>query len=496
MASKGLRTKLTPLTKHESPQSFEHFRETMLLNLLEDNRFKEYVHLTWKLESEERNCGFQPDSTKTAEQRKLELKLMLGTVASFIPVVSRTFIINQCTSLHQIWARLRVYYGFRKNGSRVLGLLEYSLGHSQSYEDLWEEMYSHLEECLLDPEDNLIHINAPVNRKEKLTPTVLNILVAQWLNAINPLLLQKVRERFSKELSSSTLFTIREQISESLPSLLEPPTATVALAKTTSQHSRRNNTPFKPKISSKCCCLCKTAGRPDGHFLSQCSFLPQPDRRFMARARLVHIEDEQEEDDSDDQVYPNHAASPQPPSVQRATVEASPILLATNKSANVSIVLDSGAHANIMDIRELQRLQLPLKSTRIRQAIQADGSSPMNVLGEFNCDLQCGHHTLKCEGIVVNNLGCPLIGGVPFHSQNNIAVDMTQRVISLDNCCVIPYDSSQSPRTPVAMIIRVPSNTCLLPGESIAFDLPPCFSGEEIIGIEPRLQYPTKDDCS
>jgi hypothetical protein len=60
MALKGLRTKLTPLTKHEPPQSFGHFRETMLLNLLEDTRFKEYVHLTWKLESQETNCGFSP----------------------------------------------------------------------------------------------------------------------------------------------------------------------------------------------------------------------------------------------------------------------------------------------------------------------------------------------------------------------------------------------------------------------------------------------------
>ena len=44
------------------------------------------------------------------------------------------------------------------------------------------------------------------------------------------------------------------------------------------------------------CPLCKQAGRASyKHFLSKCSFLPDADRKFMARARLIgslDLEDE------------------------------------------------------------------------------------------------------------------------------------------------------------------------------------------------------------
>ena len=53
-----------------------------------------------------------------------------------------------------------------------------------------------------------------------------------------------------------------------------------------------NRTPYKtktrPNRPTKFCPLCKQAGNPDNaHFLSECSFLPEQDRKYIAKARQI-----------------------------------------------------------------------------------------------------------------------------------------------------------------------------------------------------------------
>ena len=63
--------------------------------------------------------------------------------------------------------------------------------------------------------------------------------------------------------------------------------------------SRRQPSPFsapRRSTSTKACPLCKQAGRSNvQHFLSECPYLPEQDRRYMAKIRQVT--DVHEEDD-------------------------------------------------------------------------------------------------------------------------------------------------------------------------------------------------------
>ena len=117
-----------------------------------------------------------------------------------------------------------------------------------------------------------------------------------------------VKQRYGTELRSRTLASIKPEISQALSSLLEEiralDDATILRAAVGDDFRRprpgvrsdvkaRSRQPRQDKV----CHLCKQAGRSNtNHFLSQCSFLPDNDRRFMVKARqIVGILDDEED---------------------------------------------------------------------------------------------------------------------------------------------------------------------------------------------------------
>ena len=140
------------------------------------------------------------------------LNIILGSVASYAPVISHKFVKQQSTSLNSIWDRLRAHYGFRKTGGRITELLEFRMEPDESREALWERLYTFLEDSLLTRNDGVRHEGAKTERDEVLTPTLLNILVTCWLHTINTSLPAKVRQHFSTQLRGNTVFFKRGDI--------------------------------------------------------------------------------------------------------------------------------------------------------------------------------------------------------------------------------------------------------------------------------------------
>ena len=126
-ADGGFAPKVKILTQHETPASLETWKETLLFNLTIDGRFDMFLddEVTWKSESVA-NRGLTADASgenrKTAEQKVVILNRLLGTIASYAPIISRQYITKEAQSLSQIWGRLRIFYGFCKSGGLILDL--------------------------------------------------------------------------------------------------------------------------------------------------------------------------------------------------------------------------------------------------------------------------------------------------------------------------------------------------------------------------------------
>ena len=304
------------LTENETETTFTTWHQSIMFHIVVDSKFSRFTDTVdlgkWKSSSVP-NRGYVDDQSDgdnavaadirmTASQKAAILRVLLGSIATFAPVISSKFITETATSLDDVFERLRGHYGIRVTGSRVLELAQLSLKSNESYEALWERLSAFIEDNLLKKSSGIKHLGIKMENDEILSPTLQNVTVVLWLRAIKSDLPLMIKQRFATQLRDNTLYSLRDDISESLPSVLaemQDREFTVSLARGF-QQKRNNNKPsnlkpsrFQSQFSSrssnrqqKMCCLCQAAGRPgaDTHFLSDCRHLPPGDKLYISKS--------------------------------------------------------------------------------------------------------------------------------------------------------------------------------------------------------------------
>ena len=104
------------LTKTETVNTFENWRQNLVYTLSLDPNFAQFIASDAKWEKRcaaHPNRGFTDDidlaSGRTAIQQTYMLDLMLGQIANFCPVISRNTIAKNATSLSGIWQTIRLH---------------------------------------------------------------------------------------------------------------------------------------------------------------------------------------------------------------------------------------------------------------------------------------------------------------------------------------------------------------------------------------------------
>ena len=118
------------LTKQETITSFEAWRQNLQYTLSLDPNFAGFLvdDVTWlKKTNAQPLRGFQNDgedvaeaNRRTAAQKCTHLELMLGQIANYCPVISRSTIVKNSTSIKSIWQSIRSHYGFQSTGGHFL----------------------------------------------------------------------------------------------------------------------------------------------------------------------------------------------------------------------------------------------------------------------------------------------------------------------------------------------------------------------------------------
>ena len=511
----GFAPKCRTLSTNETPGSFENWKDTLIFNLTIDNNFEFLLDDEMKWASAKTvNRGFVNDGDevevaterKTAKQKAAALKMMLGTIAGFAPVISRKFITEEALSLNDIWTRLRIFYGFRKSGGLILDLTSFQLEEDESHESLWERLHAFAMDNLLQPSDGLLHLGENVDEIEEMSPTLSNSLVTLWLHAIHKSLPALVKQRYSTELRSKTLISVRVDISESLNSLLaelQGETAASIARASTYNASRRsqnrqpfyqNKQPFYQQKSGRFCAICDANKRPSDHFLSECPDLPEADRRFMkARTRTVGVEEEKYYDeDRTEQGSPVRKVTidkkdKNKTKVGKVTVKSSPFLNAMYKGQPAKITIDSGAQSNVMKLSYANKIGAKIyKTTSV--ATQADGVTDMNIAGEVHLTFDVDNLKLYFDGLVTEDLSDDILAGVPFMEANDCYARPSKSLVFLGDrafkCEVINKSSK-------AEVVRVHSLAVVLPGEKINLAVPNNLADSRFIAIDPRTDAPS-----
>ena len=198
------------LAKNETITTFEAWTQTLQYFLSLDANFAPFLADNFtclKKSATAPNRGLEPDGDdvpttrrRTAFQKNLHLELMLGQIANFCPVISRSSIVKNSTSISSVWQAIRAHYGFHCTCARFLDSSNIKLEVDERPQDLFQHLMSFTEE---------------------LTITLENMVVLTWLKLLHSDLPALVKQRYGTELRSKTLASLKPEISQALDSLLE-----------------------------------------------------------------------------------------------------------------------------------------------------------------------------------------------------------------------------------------------------------------------------------
>ena len=177
--------------------------------------------------------------------------------------------------------------------------------------------------------------------------------------------------------------------------------------------------------------------------------------------------------------------------ISKVDIEKSPVLSVTCGDQTVHLVIDTGAEANLMNHRKAKSLKvLSLKESK-QKLVQADGDTPLEVLGEIHAIFEKGDHELNFNGLLVKDLASDVIAGAPFLAKNDIFVrkkkNTSQWNVHIGDKSVflstppsiLDFSKFKSSLLSTARPIKV------LRGEVLEFDAPSTVSDNEEIYIEP-----------
>ena len=463
------------LTTSETLNSFKNWKENLCYTLSLDPAFKPFLseNVTWKKSTDPAPCRGFTDTAATGttaavtkEAKCSTLNLMLGQIANYATVISRNQIIKNSTSLTDIWEKIRQHYGFHSTGSRFLDLSGIKLQAGQRAEDLYQSLVSFFDDNLLTTDSKIVHHTSAVSSDEEVTPTLENTIVFLWLERIHVSLPSLVKQRYGAELRNKTLATIKPEISQALDSLLEELSAgeDSRICRTQSHDNRRRQQPSNSSRSNKYCCLCRTANRPghDTHFLSQCRFLPEADRKRMAASssRIRNVEVVQSDDFEEDNDYENYEGDEvevpdnrtittnnnnlfiDTPIHRRVTTRKSPRMRCFFAHIPLTLCIDTGAESNLIQEKTVILMGLKICPTT-QGANQADMKTPLSVIGEISeVKINKGSHVFILDALVVRDeIGDDIVAGEPFLYRNDIAVRPARREIIIKGSQVISYAS-------------------------------------------------------
>ncbi len=512
------------LTKTETVNSFENWKQNLQYTLALDTNFATFLATgtTWLKKSRTApNRGFVNDphdaeNGRTAAQKVNMLELMLGQVANFCPVISRNSIIKNSTSMDSIWQLIRSHFGFQSTGGHFLDFSDIKLEADERPEDLFQRLMAFIENNLLAHGGGISHHGDDPVEDEELSPTLENMVVLTWLRLLHKDLPQLVRQRYGTELRSRTLASVKAEISQALDSLLDEVhnTSEARVMRSAPQgkahnkyhDNRPSRGPRKPSHPHKSCPLCRQAARPDNHFLSKCIYLPEEDRKFLTKVRQIASygdENDNECDSSEESTgFSNHEEIPTLSSNRRVEVKKSPYMNACYNHHAQRITLDTGAEANLIKACVAQFVKAVVTKTT-QCALQADGVSPMNVVGETRMIFTRDERSFVFDALVVKNLDVDILGGVPFLEFNDITVRPARQLVRLADGTIYRYGTAISEeelhttKRVHAHILRAPATpTTVWPGEFLEVDIPIGMHTDEPIAVEPRYDSPVSISSS
>ena len=411
--------------------------------------------------------------------------------------------------MNSIWQAIRLHFGFQTSGAHFLDFADLKLEPDENNEDLFQRLMAFVDENLMTIGGGISHHDEFPTADEDLSPSLQNMIVLHWLKLIHQDLPRLVKQRYGSELRSRTLASLKPEISQAISSLLDE---IHSISETKIMRQATYNQPRRPtrsgparyhpqsyprnqrtQLATKQCPLCKQASRTVyDHYLSTCKYLPAHDRLYIFSTRNVTGLDNNDSPEDEQQLLNNSDDQAQGVSMTcRVNTKQSPFFKAFYLHNPLRLTLDSGAETNM--IRETVAKSIGAKICKSSQlARQADGLTPLKVIGETHLVLSRGGTNLHIDALVVEDLDVEVLAGTPFLVSNDISIRPAKSQITIGETVIHYCDDNtnrsqcHTVRRAQAYVLRAPaSSTTVWPGDYIELSIPSVLD-DLVVAVEPR----------
>ena len=182
---------------------------------------------------------------------------------------------------------------------------------------------------------------------------------------------------------------------------------------------------------------------------------------------------------------------------RRVSTKQSPHFKAFYKYYPVQLTLDTGAETSMIKSSLARSIGAPITKSS-QQALQADGLTPLAVVGETRLLLSRADKHLALDALVVDDLDVDVLAGTPFLIANDISVRPAKCQVRIQDSEVIHYEHRSDPTTASHAVrraqcytLRAPSSTTVLwPGDYVELDVPPDLGEDHVLALQPRTDTP------
>lgn len=155
----------------------------------------------------------------------------------------------------------------------------------------------------------------------------------------------------------------------------------------------------------------------------------------------------------------------------------------------VCLVIDTGCvGGNVISEQCARRLRALIQKTK-QGAVQVDGKTQLEVMGQVEVKLTCGSKELKFRGLVVKDLDAEMLAGTDFMADNDVYARPAKQLAYIQGEA-FKYGNEKAVTTAtvgLCSVMRLSEQATIMPGETIEVCLPRNLATEQVVCVEPRL---------
>ena len=149
MASTHRAPKQWCLLKSETINRFENWRHNLLYTLSLDKKFAPFLAegFMWGKKTKANPLRGFTDDGDVAEANRLTvaqkvnfLELMVRQIANYLPIIARSNLVKNSTSIQSIWNTIRQHFGFQITGAHFIDFADIHLESNERPEDLYQRL--------------------------------------------------------------------------------------------------------------------------------------------------------------------------------------------------------------------------------------------------------------------------------------------------------------------------------------------------------------------